>query len=601
MNGLVIFIIAFLFCYATSWICYLNLNRGISKRSIHQQGFRFATTSILAALSAALAHQYLTIEAILSSTLVAGLWMVTYPLLYHLTNRKTASDYDHFMDITFGIYAWGCLTALHILSMAAPFWVPLIIAIELVMLAICIFQIGYYMMYDVCLDANGMKTIQETHINEIIEFYHSFHPAKVLSGLVAAIVAIVALCRWNLSISHSESLPTWLIVAEALLLVIYLYYLFFAKRNVFSRTGLVTLWRTIKDYKQRNYIYREKKEKRLQALEVSSAVPLNEERPQTIVMVIGESASRDYMSAFRPQPRETTPWLSELSKDSRHCLLIPNAYACANQTVPTLERALTERNQYNDKTFYDSCSIIDIVRKMGFATHWYSNQGHLGSADTPITLVAESCDVAKWTKQDLGKPQYDETLIDFLDELDPKKNNFLVLHLKGSHFNFTNRYPASYSEASRTADNTVEQYRTSLHYTDHVLQTAFEYCKERLNLSAMFYFSDHGDLPMGRRSPNFRGFGPVRIPMFIYCSDRYIAEHPDRYEAMVANKEKHFTNDLIYDFVCGLLDIQSDHFEPTDSFAYQSYRFTRDMLLTNEGRTPIREDDEQMYQEVGRK
>ena len=46
------------------------------------------------------------------------------------------------------------------------------------------------------------------------------------------------------------------------------------------------------------------------------------------------------------------------------------------------------------------------------------------------------------TKQDLGKVQYDESLVDFLDELDPEENNFLVLHLKGSHFNFLNRYPA---------------------------------------------------------------------------------------------------------------------------------------------------------------
>ncbi len=597
MKGLVIFFVTFIALYGLSWTLYYCCNKGISKRSIHQQGFRFAITAALSALSATCSYGFLGIARLLLPTIVATLCMGTYPLLYHLTNRKR-NDHDNFMDITFGLYVWGLLVGLETLSLTLPILIPIIALLEIVLLMVCISQIIYYLMYGACIDTNGMKTIQETHINEIIEFYHSFHPLKALLCVVAILGAIAGLFLVNFHLHASTTLPIGTILAESALVILYLYFMFIAKKDVFSRTGMVTLWRIIKDYKRRNYIYREEAEKRMQSLDVTVQLPLSDKEPQTILMVIGESASRDYMSAFRPQPRETTPWLSNMKQDARHFLMVPNAYACANQTVPTLERALTERNQYNDKTFYKSCSIIDIAKKMGFATHWYSNQGHLGSADTPITLIAESCNVAKWTKQDLGKAQYDETLIDFLGELDPQKNNFLVLHLKGSHFNFTNRYPATYSEAANTPNDTVEQYRTSLHYTDHVLQTAFEYCQKHLNLSAMFYFSDHGDLPMGRRSPNFRGFGPVRIPMFIYCSDRYISEHPDRYEAMLQNKEKHFTNDLIYDFACGLLDIQSSHFEPSESLAHQAYRFTREMLLTNEGRTPIKEDDESMYDQI---
>lgn len=599
MKGFIVFLIAFALCYATSWAIYYGFNKRISKRSVHQQGFRFAMTSILVALSVTLANEQLSWNLLAIPSAIALLTMGTYPLLFHLTHKKAMSDYDNFMDVTFGLYTAGVLFCLNILSLSLPhLWIGITI-IEVLLLVPIITQIGYYVMYGACIDTNGMKTIQETHINEIIEFYHSFHPVKALLGSAGIIAATVGLFVANHMLQICGELPVWLIVAESFLTLVYLYFLFFAKKSVFARTGMATLWRTVKDYKQKNYIYREKAEKRLQDLDVQPLVPFDDNRPQTFLMVIGESASRDYMSAFRPQPRETTPWLSAMRDDKRHFLLIPNAYACANQTVPTLERALTERNQYNDKTFYDSCSIIDMVKKMGFATHWYSNQGHLGSSDTPITLVAESCDVAKWTKQEIGKPQYDEHLIDFLEELDPKRNNFLVLHLKGSHFNFANRYPVHYSEAANTPKgDTVEQYRTSLHYTDHILQQAFDYCKEHLNLSAMFYFSDHGDLPLGRRSPNFNGFGPVRIPMFIYCSDRYIAEHPTRYEAMAQNKERHFTNDLIYDFACGLLDIQSKHFTPSESFAYKEFRYTREMLLTNEGRTHISEDDEAMYDEA---
>jgi heptose-I-phosphate ethanolaminephosphotransferase len=82
----------------------------------------------------------------------------------------------------------------------------------------------------------------------------------------------------------------------------------------------------------------------------------------------------------------------------------------------------------------------------------------------------------------------------------------------------------------------------------------------------------------------------TRIPLFAWLSDEYIACHPDRYEALKQNQDKYFTNDLAYDLVCGLLDIRSPHFDETASLASPHYRFTRDMLLTYEGKKHISED-----------
>ena len=258
------------------------------------------------------------------------------------------------------------------------------------------------------------------------------------------------------------------------------------------------------------------------------------------------------------------------------------------QTVPTLERALTERNQYNNKPFNDSCSIIDIARKLGYTTHWYSNHGHLGAANTPITLVAETCDTAKWTKQYVGEIQYDETLLEFLDEVDPQKNNLLVVHLKGSHFNFQNRYPANYPESKNTPHgDVVEQYRTSLHYSDNIIKKIFGYAGERLNMQTMLYFSDHATIPNKQRSPQFDGYGMVRIPMFIYCSDNFIEQHSERYKALRANSQRYFTNDLVYELMCGLMDVESNHFDTAGSIAYSTYKYNKEDLLTNEGKTPL--------------
>ena len=298
------------------------------------------------------------------------------------------------------------------------------------------------------------------------------------------------------------------------------------------------------------------------------------------------------MSAFTPMEERTTPWLESLCADHKHCTIFPNAYSCDIQTVPTLEKALTEYNQYDGGQFYTSCSIVDVAHKLGYAVHWYSNQGHLGAADTPITLVANTSEVAKWTRQELNKPQYDETLIDFLDEVDPGVNNLVVLHLKGSHFNYENRFTEELRQWGEPGNHDqVTNYKNTIFYTDTVLSRAFDYCRKRLSLSAMVYFSDHADVPDRHRQPNFGGFRDTRIPLFVWLSDDYIAQRPHRAEAIKQNAQKYWTNDLAYDLMCGLFDVRSNHFKEENSIASTSYKYTRDMLTAMSGKVRIAEDN----------
>lgn len=598
MNILVLFIQAVVI-YLVAALIYLKCNKGMARNARGQQLRRLLITTIIAVLPMGLSGQSLCRPDLLAALAIGALWMITYPLLFHLTHRSTSPDYENYMDITFGIYLFGWLSAL---TLFCP-WSWLMSLIEIPLLLVPLVQIVYYLTYKVCFDANSMKLVQETDMNEVVEFFRSFHWWQNLLMVLPIVLLVAGLCvvnswsddLWVYNTTEDSSLYLLSMLLVAGLLVFMTVYIFKPHHGVFVRTGVAGLYHDVKEYVTNNRKYVDNLTARMSQLTVE---PLGRatEKPHTMILVIGESACRDFMSAFHPDMEEdTTPWMrSGMEVDAKHFIGFPHAYSCTMQTVPTLEKALTEYSQYNDKAFYDSCSFIDIAHQLGYKVHWYSNQGTLGAADTPITLVANTADTAKWTRQELNRVQYDGSLLNFLDEVDPSQNNLVVFHLMGSHFNFLNRYPADQTIWGRPGvqDNVVN-YKNSLAYTDSVLHRIHSYAKEKLNLEAMVYFSDHATEPGRRRKPNFEGFQMVRIPLLTWVSDDYIARHPERYEALLANRDKFFTNDLIYDLMCGLLDVRSNHFDEAECLASKQYRYTRDMLLTYEGKKHISEDTDE--------
>lgn len=583
LSRILLAVVGALLTYASCLAIYFGCNRGMSRSARGQQTRRFAAASLIAWVAVAWLSARPSVP-LLVAWLTGLSWALTYPLLYHLTNRKSSPDYENYGEISCGVYFFALLAAVVLLGGG---WLAALL--EWALLLVNLSQVVYFRLYGTCIDANGMKLVQDSHPNEIMEFARSYSFWRVAALLLSLFGLLVALLWLN----RSAPMPTdtGRMVMPAVAIGAFAWYIFKPHRGMFVRSGIVSLWLDIREYAAQNHRYVEEMGRRLKDLSVK---PLGKpfSRPSTIMLVIGESASRDYMSAFTPMEHDTTPWMRQMVADAAHTVIFPNAYSCAMHTVQSLEKALTEYSQYNGRQFFDSCSVVDIAHKLGYRVHWYSNQGHLGANDTPITLVANTSEVAKWTKQDLGKVQYDESLVDFLDELDPEENNFLVLHLKGSHFNFLNRYPEDRTVWGEPGvQDNVLNFENSLRYTDGVLRQFYDYARRKLNLQAMVYFSDHATVPDRHRSPNFCGFGATRIPLFVTLSDEYIACHPDRVEALRANCDRYFTNDLAYELMCGIFDIASNHFDETASLASRSYKYRREDLLTYEGRVRVADDD----------
>ena len=463
-----------------------------------------------------------------------------------------------------------------------------------------------------------MSLIPLTQIAYYMTVWHALSPASLMA---------LYLTNWHEAGDYIEStvgiLPAVFVVLLLLLLIYLSYrsYLVFARDTYPSAEGsrmgslvfvmivaagvhialipecsIAGLYNDVTTYVEETQSYGLHQDERYASLIIDTENTLAARAPGTVIFIIGESASRNYMHYYTPSfPYENTPWMEQMAAEREGFLVYRNTYSSWTQTVPVLERALTEKSQYNDKEFFESASLLDVAKKIGYHTYWFSNQGRYGQFDSAITMVAKTADVAEWTDDSYTfTTKFDESLLPYLTRIDPNVNNFIVLHLMGSHIYYNNRYPDEWAkfaaEDGESAMTSAPSYANSILYTDYILSQIFSYAEKNLNLRAMVYFSDHGENLKISHNPDVFSFDMVRIPFFIYLSPEYRAALPNRTATLAARREAYFTNDMMYDTVCGLLGAPSNRYDPRQDFSSPAYGFTRETLTTMFGNHALTED-----------
>ena len=163
----------------------------------------------------------------------------------------------------------------------------------------------------------------------------------------------------------------------------------------------------------------------------------------------------------------------------------------------------------------------------------------------------------------------------------------------GSHEDCINRYPQSFAKFSKPGEfDMVLNYDGSIAYTDYILSEIYKYANANLNLQAMLYFSDHGGDPYRKRNPDAAGFKALQIPMFIYVSDEYKQLFSDSVAVFKEHRNAYFTNDLMYEAVCNLLQIKSNRYNENESLLNSLYKYKREDLATELGKMRLADDKE---------
>lgn len=224
---------------------------------------------------------------------------------------------------------------------------------------------------------------------------------------------------------------------------------------------------------------------------------LSNSKYNTYILVIGESARKDYHHAYG-YPIENTPFMS-----TANGMLIDGLTAGGSNTVASLRLMLTKANK-NDWSPNYSMNLIDLVNSAGLKTYWLSNQGYFGTYDTPVTAISANSENKFFIKSGEynSKNTSDFLLLEKAKEIikNDKDKKFIVIHLYGSHPDACDRI-TDFKKITEVKDkkyNYLNCYISSIQKTDEILMQLHNSLDENYKINkntnsySMIYFSDHG-------------------------------------------------------------------------------------------------------------
>lgn len=309
---------------------------------------------------------------------------------------------------------------------------------------------------------------------------------------------------------------------------------------------------------------------------------------QNIIIIIGESASRDHHSIYG-YPLPTTPALDAM----RDSLLIFNdaigSSACTYSNMACILSFMKDNSITDNVLEYPT--FVDVFNHAGYKTFWLSNQERTGYMSNISGIMTHNAAVIKYVgaecSEDALQFRYDDRLIaPFRQALsDTAHAKLIFLHLMGSHTSYRSRFPverrhfnASEEMAAhptrtwltRRTATILADYDNSIRFTDSIVAKVIESASTDPAPSIVFYFSDHGKNVYDEGDYIERSMAYTRVPMIIYANSVYRTAQPEYFrQIMTARTQPISTANIIYS-VMTLSGTKYDAYDAADDFMSES-------------------------------
>jgi glucan phosphoethanolaminetransferase (alkaline phosphatase superfamily) len=346
--------------------------------------------------------------------------------------------------------------------------------------------------------------------------------------------------------------------------------------------------RGIDFYKERRYLA--ELGQRSNSFSFKAHQPEHNDRPEIVIMVIGESSRYDRWSV-NGYARDTNPLL----KQEANLVTLPDVITAVSATRLSVPVIISRKPSMQSlKDGFSEKSFLTAYKEAGFKTYWLSNQISFGQFDTPVSVFAKEADVIQF--MNLGgftnNSNFDQILLEPLQHAiaDPAPKKLIVLHTLGNHWNYSQRYPKDFDRWQPSlfgvdkpvyTDTKIKpqlnnSYDNSILYTDWFLSQVIGQLKGTQQLTSMVYVADHGQtLYDGTCNLAFHGHNTqyeFHVPALVWYSDEYKERYPEKIRQLIRHRKARLATENIFHTLLDLGDIQYEDEKLEWSFINKQFK-----------------------------
>lgn len=313
--------------------------------------------------------------------------------------------------------------------------------------------------------------------------------------------------------------------------------------------------------------------------------------PEVHILIIGESARFDrwHVNGYA---RDTSPELDRLAA-SGELISFTKAHAGANFTVLSVPIILSGIVPEEFQGVVNR-NLVGLMKELGFMTAWIANQdpgiayaAGVMTSDYNVQMYDDRGRSAGFTPP--THEPYDEELLPPLERALAFQiaKKFIVLHGKGNHMEYKERYPPRFARYSSQKDglyreqphrDVIDAYDNSIAYTDWIIGQVIERARALPGSVTVTYISDHGEALYESASDGYFGHGShvgyraeQHIPFFIWANAEFRSNHPDKWRALLSNRDKVVGQENVLHTFADMIDAEYPGQRRALSLAQPSY------------------------------
>jgi len=257
-----------------------------------------------------------------------------------------------------------------------------------------------------------------------------------------------------------------------------------------------------------------------------------------VVFIIGETTRWDHMGLLGYE-RNTTPKLA-----AEKNLVAFRGYSCDTATKLSLRCMFVREGgaDENPQRTLKEQNVFAVLKQLGFSSDLYAMQSEMWFYSNTMADNISYREQIGAEPRNRGK-NVDDALL--LDEMKGSLKNradgkhLIIFHTKGSHFNYTQRYPRSFAQWTPecqsvddkcTKAEMINSFDNSVTYVDYFIDSVIDQLRDKKAI--VFYAADHGESINEKEHLHGtpRKMAPpeqFRVPMMVWMSDKYL-ENPDK-------------------------------------------------------------------------